>query len=619
MRTAMSELREEMSLVAKENAERSARATALSARLEAKASEREDEARLASRLSVLQERHSKLLAEVRALRQREEVSRAQAEGLATQLGQAEALATRQAAEIGRYRTDLAAAVGRCVVAESANESLGAQLSLRTDALNAVAGAPAATPPPVGASAEMVQHAVDVAVAAERERWRATRDALTKLKRELTDAKQARDAALAAVKAGPALPHRPAPAPGTAGEGGRSSSQAHRPSGAAAAATGAEGARGSPLHRPASAGAAAAAEGSRVSQLEAARATAVEEAERLRGQLRQAEAQLHEFKRGGAGGGETASGGAAELSEGEARRPATSGGGLPVEVSTGVAGASSSLGALERWEAEKRLQRRLESVRGKLQAKAAELAAAEAELARTREALGEAERREAATRALASEAQGAAARLERERAGATGEAMAEMRGREALSAELARAQAAIREGVAGEGVESQARMEARERERRAKAEAAAAAGGAAGEDAEGAMHAALVAAEERALESSFTVEHLTLSVSQLEARVRDLTAYQAFLLASGGGGAASGGGGGGSRGGARRRGGAVAGREEVQAVVERMGRVIETLQGENASLQKRVVSQVRLPLYCPSPLPQSRIPSFACTPGAHCSF
>ena len=44
------------------------------------------------------------------------------------------------------------------------------------------------------------------------------------------------------------------------------------------------------------------------------------------------------------------------------------------------------------------------VRAKLQGKAAELAAAEAELARTREALAESLRREEATRALASNAQ-----------------------------------------------------------------------------------------------------------------------------------------------------------------------------------------------------------------------
>jgi len=65
---------------------------------------------------------------------------------------------------------------------------------------------------------------------------------------------------------------------------------------------------------------------------------------------------------------------------------------------------SSAYAVERWEAEKRLQRRLETVRAKLQAKSSELTAAESELARTREALAESQKREGATRSIAASAQ-----------------------------------------------------------------------------------------------------------------------------------------------------------------------------------------------------------------------
>lgn len=560
MRTAMADLREEMTLVAKENAERSARAAALSAKLEAKASEREEEGKLASRLSALQERHTKLLTEVRALKQREEISRSQAESLATQLGEAESLATRQAGELARYRSDLAAAVARCEAAETANESLAAQLSLRTDALNTLTAAPIEPPTPPGASPEMVQHAVDVAVAAERERWQATRDALTQMRAEVRDVQAAREAAMRAPGSGESM----------------------------------RGSCGGPISEAPASGSAVLHEhtepdAERFKQIEGARKLAVAEADRLRSQLRQAEAQLHELKQESG----TISPSAIQAGAGGNGTPSRRSDGVPAG---GPAGAgSSSMAALERWEAEKRMQRRLETVRAKLQAKSSELVAAEAELARTREELADCQKREAATRSLAAEAQESAAKMARERASGMGEAMTQMRAREALSAQLAQAQAQLRRVEEADAAERSRRMEEREEERRAAAEAAAAAAVADGvaatsEDEPSVLRARLVASEERSLELSFTVEQLNLSVAQLEARVRDLLAYQSFLVASGevSGGAIV------SRSGSRGRGRGIAtapGREELNAVVERMGRVIETLQSEKAALQKRAVSNV----------------------------
>ena len=104
-----------------------------------------------------------------------------------------------------------------------------------------------------------------------------------------------------------------------------------------------------------------------------------------------------------------------------------------------------------------------------------------------------------------------------------------------------------------------------------------------------------------MEQSFALEQQEISISQLQGRLRDLAAYQTVLAsASGapshspppqpsrGGGARGRGGGGGSGGG----GSGGAGREELNAVVERMTRVIERLQAENVALQKKAVSNVR---------------------------
>ena len=105
-----------------------------------------------------------------------------------------------------------------------------------------------------------------------------------------------------------------------------------------------------------------------------------------------------------------------------------------------------------------------------------------------------------------------------------------------------------------------------------------------------------------MEQSFALEQQEISISQLQGRLRDLAAYQTVLASAsgapshspppqpsrGGGARGRGGGGGGSGGG----GSGGAGREELNAVVERMTRVIERLQAENVALQKKAVSNVR---------------------------
>ncbi|EOD09036.1 hypothetical protein EMIHUDRAFT_452946 [Emiliania huxleyi CCMP1516] len=382
MRGAMAELREEMQLVAKENAERAARADELSTRLEARAADQAAEERLGDRLTVLQERHTKLINETRNLKAREEAARARAEALEPQLLEAEGLAARQAEEAARMRALVREAAGRAERAEQANTTLASQLALRTHALNTIEGA---------------------------------------------DVERAAD-------------------------GGED------------------------------------VEAAKVRKVEAARDLAVAEANRLRSQLRQAEKQLHQLK-----------------------------------------------AAAARWEAEKRLQRRLEVLRSKLQDKTAQLSEAQAELARTREQLAEALAREEGTRRLATRAQEAAARHGVEKSSAVAEALEEMRSREALSRELAAAQQALHEATAAPS------------------------GKAAGQATGG-------------------------------ARVGDLTAYQAVLLAASSQSGRAGGGGGG-RGRGRGGGAAGGGREEASAVVERMGRVVQRLQAENAALQKKTVSNV----------------------------
>ena len=107
-----------------------------------------------------------------------------------------------------------------------------------------------------------------------------------------------------------------------------------------------------------------------------------------------------------------------------------------------------------------------------------------------------------------------------------------------------------------------------------------------------------------MEQSFALEQQEISISQLQGRLRDLAAYQTVLASASGapshspppqpsrGGGARGRGGGSGGGGGGGGGSGGAGREELNAVVERMTRVIERLQAENVALQKKAVSNVR---------------------------
>lgn len=99
-----------------------------------------------------------------------------------------------------------------------------------------------------------------------------------------------------------------------------------------------------------------------------------------------------------------------------------------------------------------------------------------------------------------------------------------------------------------------------------------------------LQAELLARERRVLEQAFAIEQLELSVAQLEARLRDLTAYQSVLAAVNappterGRRRPSGGGANAVRG---RAAGASSpagpGKEDLGAVVERMTRVVAKLQ------------------------------------------
>ena len=105
-----------------------------------------------------------------------------------------------------------------------------------------------------------------------------------------------------------------------------------------------------------------------------------------------------------------------------------------------------------------------------------------------------------------------------------------------------------------------------------------------------------------MEQSFALEQQEIAISQLQGRLRDLAAYQTVLASASGapspspppprGGGARGRGGGSASASAGGGASGAAGREELNAVVERMTRVIERLQAENVALQKKAVSNVR---------------------------
>ena len=265
----------------------------------------------------------------------------------------------------------------------------------------------------------------------------------------------------------------------------------------------------------------------------------------------------------------------------------------------VGGGSAGTLAVERWAAEKRLQRKVENLRTKLNEKSRELSVAEDELAKSRSALEGATKREAAMREGMVHAQEQLSRANRDREGALTGALTDMRSREELSNELHRAQSET------------ARLKVELRTQRAAglasgASPSAAAGGGEVEveEEEESLRGALLQRDQRILEQGFALEAHELTIAQLQARLRDQQAYQSVLGSASGAPAASSahdaaspqrrprsagpGGGGGGPGAAGER----VGREEMNVVVEKMERVISNLQSENAELRKKAVSTLK---------------------------
>lgn len=281
--------------------------------------------------------------------------------------------------------------------------------------------------------------------------------------------------------------------------------------------------------------------------------------------------------------------------------------MPPPPSSGTAGTL----AVERWAAEKRLQRKVEGLRTKLNEKSRELSVAEGELAKARSALEGASKREVAMREGMVHAQDQLKAAGRDRDSQLSGALQEMRSREELSGELHKAQVEL----------ARLRAQARTHQRSAGSEGPSSPFGAFGVDTDergdvndpDAMRNALLERDQKLLEQGFALEANELTIAQLQARLRDQAAYQSLLSSSGGGAAVGGGaagaadkaspprgGTGGGAGGRPRSAGAGGGvgREELGVVVEKMERVISNLQAENGELRKKAVSTVRSPPYRP---------------------
>ena len=134
-----------------------------------------------------------------------------------------------------------------------------------------------------------------------------------------------------------------------------------------------------------------------------------EAAHLRTALQKAEGQLRELKDEANARAEAA--GRAAVSDLVPATPSAEGGYAVVSgggEKTGQSAASAL--AVERWEAEKKLQKKVEGLRAKLTDKGRELAATEAELARSRSQLEDARQREARARELLESSQAQLAKV-----------------------------------------------------------------------------------------------------------------------------------------------------------------------------------------------------------------
>eukprot|EP00966_Prymnesium_polylepis_P218974 5067222-Prymnesium_polylepis.1 len=132
MRDVISQLKEDMELVAKENAERQAKAVkAAAAKADKDKAERQVDEKLGERMLKLQERFQVLQAEVRTLRQKEGAAQKAAGGMTEQLADAEAHVARQSGEIYQLKSELATLKGLQQEAAAREASLKRQLAART--------------------------------------------------------------------------------------------------------------------------------------------------------------------------------------------------------------------------------------------------------------------------------------------------------------------------------------------------------------------------------------------------------------------------------------------------------------------------------------------------------
>ena len=571
MKDVIGQLKEDMDLVAAENAERQSRAAAAAKRTEEKAkAERTADQALGERMVRLQERLQGYQTEVRGLKQKETTAQKHAAAAAQQLEQAEALTARQSGEIHRLQSELSTLKALQQEWSDKEQLLKRQLSSRTQQLETFERAPVHPRPPTASSMERrrdqqvaeVADAVARAVAAERARWQSVEAAVGEAMGSF-HADERQRAILAAQKA---------------------------------------------------------QQETAVAEAERQREVALVEAAKLRSALRQAEDDLEQMQHDAAEGrraaaeqgrpataeGRSREGGGDGRRALEARAVGVNtsfGGGSPPRASVSAANAGASAAnaaAVERWEAEKRLQKRLEVTKAKLSEKGRELATAEAELAKSRSQLEESTRREAAMKEAMVAAQEQLARMQRERESVASHALSEMRSREEMSGSLYTAQRALAAATAELSRHRTAAAAAAPPPASASDVLSPDALASAGTDE---LRVMLHQKDQQALEQAFTIEQHELTISQLQARLRDLTAYQSVLAAVNGSaerGSPPRPTGGGATGSARARGGggsaaAAAGpsnKEELSAVVERMTRVVQRLQAENAALQKKAVSNVK---------------------------
>ena len=586
LRDTLATSKDDMEVLAAEHTERMTRVSERAARAEAKA---EADAQARERMGRLQERLQGLTTEVRAHKQREEAAKRAAAEANEAARSAEALASRTSAELLRVNSVLASLKQRLADVPRREEALRRQLAARTEQLEAMQRGPQllgasngsaggvltggrASPPMCrggggggeagttpGEQAAAMAEAVAKAVAVERERWVNVSAAVEEVQvSRLGDERQraAMNAALAK----------------------------------AAKAT---------------------------EDAERGREEALQQAAQLREALHEAEERL--LARGGStaaratpvtGGGLGGRVDEPEHDTADAMRRSRDGGGQSAVVSArrslsgsgGVHSCGAGTLAVERWAAEKRLQKKIDTLRTKLNEKSHELYVAEGELAKARAALEGATKRESALREGMVHAQEQLARSNRETEGQVSRALAEMRSREQLSNELLCAQRDL----------SKLRAQLRTAQRAAgivlasEVTAAASAGNlsVAEEDVEELdamdeerLRAAILRRDQHMLEQGLALEAHELTISQQQARLRDQAAYHSLLASSSSAPPAattaglprsSGPGGGGSGDG----GGDRVGREEIHVVVEKMERVVSNLQVENADLRKRAASTVK---------------------------